>query len=313
MEKRKDLAIIGSGPAGLTAAIYAARAGLDCVVLDGMLSGGRLVQTIAVENYPGFAEPVSGMDLMAAMRAQAERAGASFEMDEVQSVDFGGTDKVLHCTIGDVAAKAVIVATGASVKWTGLPGEKEYRNKGVSVCATCDGSFFRGAEVAVIGGGDTALGDALYLAGVARKVTIVHRRSEFRGTKLLQDRVRAASNISLALDTTVSSFNGDGSKLRSLTIVRRLPDGSSEESSLRVDGAFVAIGHEPQTAFLAGSLELDAAGYVKTGPGGTNTSEPGVFAAGDCADPRYRQAVVAAGAGAAAAMDAISWLREKST
>ena len=305
MEKETDIAIIGCGPAGLTAAIYAARAGLDVLVVEGMLAGGQLVQTATIENFPGFAEPVGGIALMDAMRAQAERAGAKFLMDEVQSVDFAGERKVLSCMMDTVAAKAVIIATGASAKWTGLPGEKEYRNKGVSACATCDGAFFKGKDVAVIGGGDTALGDALYLAKMARKVTLVHRRAEFRGAKALAERVRATPNIELCLDANVASFDGDGSRLSGLTVAVR----GEGERTLDVEGAFVAIGHKPQTDFLAGAVELDAAGYVVARD--TLTSARGVFAAGDCADPVYRQAITAAGAGAAAAIRAADFIREE--
>lgn len=305
MEKEADVAIVGSGPAGLTAAIYAARAGLDTVVVEGMLAGGQLVQTATIENFPGFAEPVGGIALMDAMRAQAERAGAKFLTDEVQSVDFTGGRKVLSCMMDSVAAKAVIIATGASAKWTGLPGEKEYRNHGVSACATCDGAFFKGKDVAVIGGGDTALGDALYLANMARKVTIVHRRAEFRGAQALAERVRAAANVELCLDANVVSFGGDGSRLSGLTVALR----GGERREILVDGAFVAIGHKPQTDFLAGAVELDAAGYVVARD--TQTSVRGVFAAGDCADPVYRQAITAAGAGAAAAIRARNFIQEE--
>lgn len=305
MEKEADVAIIGCGPAGLTAAIYAARAGLDVLVVEGMLAGGQLVQTATIENFPGFAEPIGGIALMDAMRAQAARAGAGFLMDEVQRVDFSGRRKILHCMMDDVAAKAVIVATGASAKWTGLPGEDLYRNKGVSACATCDGAFFRGKDVAVIGGGDTALGDALYLSKMARKVVLIHRRAEFRGAKALADRVRAAGNIEPCLEANVVSFDGDGKKLFSVTVEVR----GGERREIAAEGAFVAIGHKPQTAFLAGALELDEAGYVVTRD--TLTSAEGVFAAGDCADPVYRQAVTAAGAGAAAAIRAERYLQEE--
>ena len=305
MEKEADVAIVGSGPAGLTAAIYAARAGLDTVVVEGMLAGGQLVQTATIENFPGFAEPVGGIALMDAMRAQAERAGAKFLTDEVQSVDFTGGRKVLSCMMDSVSAKAVIIATGASAKWTGLPGEKEYCNHGVSACATCDGAFFKGKDVAVIGGGDTALGDALYLANMARKVTIVHRRAEFRGAQALAERVRAAANVELCLDANVVSFDGDGSRLSGLTVALR----GGERREILVDGAFVAIGHKPQTDFLAGAVELDAAGYVVARD--TQTSVRGVFAAGDCADPVYRQAITAAGAGAAAAIRARNFIQEE--
>ena len=296
----EELAIIGSGPAGLAAGIYAARAGLRPLVIEGMLAGGQLVQTHEVENYPGFAEPVGGQDLMSAMRLQAERAGVRFTMDEVTSVDFTGAEKKLECMMGEVTARAVIVATGASAKWTGLPGEETYRNRGISACAVCDGAFFRGRDVAVIGGGDTALGDALYLARLARTVTVIHRRDAFRGAKALADRVLATENISVAWNTTVKSFEGDGAALASLAL--------SDGRTLAVSGAFVAIGHRPQTEFLKGAVDLDDAGYVAVDR--TRTSAKGVFAAGDCADPFYKQAVIAAGAGAQAAIEAQRYIQE---
>ena len=296
----EELAIIGSGPAGLAAGIYAARAGLRPLVIEGMLAGGQLVQTHEVENYPGFAEPVGGQDLMSAMRLQAERAGVRFTMDEVTSVDFTGAEKKLAGMMGEVTARAVIVASGASAKWTGLPGEDMYRNRGISACAVCDGAFFRGKDVAVIGGGDTALGDALYLARLARTVTVIHRRDAFRGAKALADRVLATENISVAWNTTVKSFEGDGAALASLAL--------SDGRTLAVSGAFVAIGHRPQTEFLKGAVDLDDAGYVAVDR--TRTSAKGVFAAGDCADPFYKQAVIAAGAGAQAAIEAQRYIQE---
>ena len=298
----ENLVIVGSGPAGLTAGIYAARAGFSPLVLEGMLSGGQLTQTTEIENYPGFANPIGGLELMAAMRSQAERCGVRFAMDEVERVDFSGDgERRLFGMAGEYSAKAVVVATGASARWTGLPGEAKYRSRGVSACATCDGAFFRGREVAVIGGGDTALSDALHLASLAAKVTVIHRRDAFRGAKALADRVLAAPNVDVAWNTTVVSFDGDGARLSGLTL--------SDGRSLPVSGAFVAIGNVPQTKFLDGSgVELDGAGYVVAHH--TRTSVRGVFAAGDCADPRYRQAVVAAGAGAAAAMEAQRFLQE---
>lgn len=296
----ENLVIIGSGPAGLAAGIYAARAGLKPLIVEGMLAGGQLTKTDEVENYPGFELPVTGMSLMTAMRRQAERSGVRFEMDEISSVDFSSGVKRLDGMMGSYSARSVIVATGASARWTGLPGETKYRSKGVSACAVCDGAFFRGADVAVIGGGDTALGDALYLSRIAKSVALIHRRGEFRGAKVLVERVKAAGNIALYLDTTVESFEGDGVRLGALKL--------SSGREIAVSGAFVAIGHEPQTAFLKGALELDGAGYVKVSA--TRTSAEGVFAAGDCADPFYKQAVIAAGAGAQAAIEAQHYLQE---
>ncbi|MBR5457974.1 MAG: thioredoxin-disulfide reductase [Kiritimatiellae bacterium] len=299
-EKVENLIIVGSGPAGLTAGIYAARAGLQPLIIEGMLAGGQLTQTSEVENFPGFAEPVTGMALMAAMRAQAERSGVRFEMDEISSVDFSGAEKRLDGMMGSYFAKSVIVATGAGARWTGLPGEMKYKNKGVSACAVCDGAFFKGADVAVIGGGDTALGDALYLSRIARSVALIHRRDSFRGAKVLVERVKAAENITLFMETRVESFEGDGARLNALKL-----SGGRE---IAVTGAFVAIGHEPVTKFLAGAIELDEAGYVKVD--GVKTNVEGVFAAGDCADPFYKQAVIAAGAGAQAAIEAQHYLQK---
>ena len=299
-EKIENLIIVGSGPAGLTAGIYAARAGLQPLIIEGMLAGGQLTETSEVENFPGFAEPVTGMALMAAMRAQAERSGVRFEMDEISSVDFSAAEKRLDGMMGSYFARSVIVATGASARWTGLPGEAKYKNRGVSACAVCDGAFFKGADVAVIGGGDTALGDALYLSRIARSVALIHRRDSFRGAKVLVERVKAAENITLFMETRVESFEGDGARLNALKL-----SGGRE---IAVTGAFVAIGHEPVTKFLAGAIELDEAGYVKVD--GVKTNVEGVFAAGDCADPFYKQAVIAAGAGAQAAIEAQHYLQK---
>lgn len=296
----ENLIIIGSGPAGLTAAIYAARAGLRPLVIEGMLAGGQLTQTADVENFPGFAEPVNGLALMTAMRRQAERGGVRFEMDEISSVDFSDTVKNLTGLADVYAARAVIVATGASVRWTGLPGEATYRNHGVSACAVCDGAFYKGRDVAVVGGGDTALVEALYLAKICRRVYLIHRRDAFRGAKTLADRLCATPNVEICWRTTVASFDGDGHVLTGVTL--------SDGRTLAVAGAFVAIGHEPQTAFLNGAVELDAAGYVRVDR--TRTRVAGVFAAGDCADPFYKQAVVAAGTGAQAALEAQRFLEK---
>jgi thioredoxin reductase (NADPH) len=294
----ENIIIIGSGPAGLTAGIYAARAGLSPLVIEGFAAGGQLVSTPEVENFPGFAEPVSGMELMTSMRRQAERAGVRFAMDEIASVDFSGSVRKLTGMAAVYEAKCVIIATGAEAKWTGLPGESQYRNHGISACATCDGAFHRGKDVVVIGGGDTALSDALHLARICREVTLVHRRDVFRGTKALVDRVLQTPNIRTMMNMNVSSFDGDGRRLEAVVL--------SNGERLPVSGAFVAIGHAPKTAFLKGALELDEAGYVKVDE--TRTSADGVFAAGDCADPDYKQAVSAAGTGAQAALEAQNYL-----
>ena len=301
----RNIVILGSGPAGLTAGIYAARAGLSPLLVEGMRAGGQLVQTSGVENFPGFAEPVSGPALMDAMRRQAERCGVEFMMDEVRSVDFSGAVKRLGTMMnGTLEARAVVVCTGADAKWTGLPGEAKYRGRGVSACATCDGAFFRGADVAVIGGGDTAAGDALYLSRLCRSVTLVHRRDALRASKAMADRVLAAENVNVAWNSVVDEFLGDGKRLSGIRL-KSVADGSLRE--IPVSGAFVAIGHSPNTALFAGIPGfLDGAGYIAVDRG--RTCVEGVFAAGDCADPLYRQAVVAAGAGAAAALEAERFL-----
>ena len=300
----RQVVIVGSGPAGLTAAIYVARAGLEPLVVEGLQGGGQLTQTTEVENFPGFAEPIAGPALMEAMRRQAERCGAAFLMDEVQSADLTGDVKKLETMMnGTLEARAVILCTGASARWTGAPGEATYRNRGVSACATCDGAFFKGKDVAVIGGGDTALGDALYLARICSSVTVVHRRAAFRAAKVTVDRVRATPNVSTAWNSVVDEFLGDGKRLSGLRL-RDVVTGATRE--IVVAGAFVAIGHAPNTRLVEGQVTLDVHGYVVADHGRTNL--PGVFAAGDCADPAYKQAVVAAGAGATAALEAEHYL-----
>lgn len=296
----ENIVIVGSGPAGLTAGIYAARAGFAPLVIEGMLSGGQLTETAEVENFPGFAESVSGLDLMMSMRKQAEKAGVRFTMDAITSVDFSATPHKLEGMSKQYEAKCVIIATGATPRWTQLPGEDTYKYRGISSCAVCDGNFHRGKDVAVIGGGDTALADAIHLAKICATVTLIHRRDTFRGTKVLVDRVLATPNIKTLMNTEVLSFEGDEKKLNALKL--------SNGEVLSVSGAFVAIGHDPQTAFLKGALDLDEAGYVRTD--GVKTSVAGVFAAGDCANPLYKQAVVAASTGAQAAQAAQEYLSE---
>jgi thioredoxin reductase (NADPH) len=302
----REVVILGSGPAGLTAAIYAARAGLRPLLVEGMQSGGQLSQTTDIENFPGFEQPLSGPALMEAMRGQAVRCGVELLMDEVQGVDFSSDVKRLETMMnGTLEARAVVVCSGAAARWTGLPGESRYRGRGVSACATCDGAFFRGMDVAVIGGGDTAMGDALYLSRICRTVTVVHRRDSFRASKVMADRVLEAPNVQVAWNSAVDAFLGDGRRLSALRL-RDVDTGALRE--IPVSGAFVAIGHEPATRFLVGQVELDAAGYVVVDR--QRTSVNGVFAAGDCADPFYKQAVVAAGAGAMAALEAERYLAE---
>lgn len=294
----ENVIIIGSGPAGLTAGIYTARAGLSPLVIEGMNALGQLVQTPEVENFPGFDTPVSGLDLMTSMRRQAEKAGVRFAMDEISSVDFSRGELKLVGMLASYTSKTVIIATGAEAKWTGIDGESAYRGRGISACATCDGAFHKGKRVAVVGGGDTALSDALHLSRICEKVTVIHRRDRFRATQALVDRVLTTPNIDVKWKTEVAAFEGDGTRLETLVL--------SDGSRLSVSGAFIAIGHAPKTSFLKDALARDENGYIRVEK--TRTSHPGVFAAGDCADPYYRQAVSAAGTGAEAALEVQHYL-----
>ncbi len=300
-----DIVILGSGPAGCAAALYAARAGFSPLVLEGMQPGGQLTQTSDVENYPGFPEAINGYDLVIAMRRQAERFGAVFQMDACTGVDFSGETKRLETMVaGTLEARAVILATGASARWLGLESEKRLMGHGVSACATCDGPFFKGKEVAVSGGGDTACEDALFLSRICPKVTLIHRRDALRASKVMADRVLAAPNIEVAWNSAVTDIL-DPEK-GEVTGVALRDTVTGAERILPVSALFVAIGHTPNTDFLKGALELDARGYIVTD--GTRTSAKGVFAAGDAQDPAYKQAVIAAGSGAMAALEAERYL-----
>lgn len=305
VEVVENVVIIGSGPAGLTAAIYAARANLRPVLVEGMQPGGQLTQTTDVENFPGFENPISGNDLVGTMRKQAERFGVRFMMDEVSACDFSGEVKKVTLMIGGLLeARAVIIATGASARYLGLGSEQQLMGKGVSACATCDGTFFKGQRVAVIGGGDTAMEDALYLSRLAEQVTVVHRRDAFRASKIMADRVLAAPNIDVVWNAVVEEVldpaKGEVTGLRLKDVVT----GKAFERA--VQGVFIAIGHVPNTAAFAGQIELDADGYVVTNS--AKTSAPGVFAAGDVQDRHYKQAVTAAGTGCMAALEAERYL-----
>ncbi|MBQ9693940.1 MAG: thioredoxin-disulfide reductase [Kiritimatiellae bacterium] len=299
-----DIVILGSGPAGCTAALYTARAGFKPLVLEGIQPGGQLTQTTDIENYPGFEQGINGFELVTTMKAQAERFGAVFEMDECTAVDFSGTIKKLETMVnGTLEARAVILATGASAKWLGLPNEQRLMGHGVSGCATCDGAFFRDREVAVAGGGDTACEDALFLAKLCSKVTLIHRRDTLRASKVMADRVLASPKIEMAWNSTVADvLDTDGSV--SGVVLRDTQTGL--ERTLPVAALFVAIGHTPNTAFLKGAVDLDEQGYIRTE--GVKTSVSGVFAAGDAQDPAYKQAIIAAGAGAMAALEAERYL-----
>lgn len=300
-----DIVILGSGPAGCTAAIYAARAGFKPLVLEGLQPGGQLTQTTDIENFPGFEQGINGYDLVITMRRQAERFGAVFEMDECIGADFSGEIKRLETMVnGTLEARSVILATGASARWLGLASEKALMGHGVSACATCDGAFFKGKEVAVNGGGDTACEDALFLSKLCKKVTLIHRRGALRASKVMADRVLETPNIEVAWHQTVVDILDPAKGEVSAVRLRSTLDGS--ERLLPVSALFVAIGHTPNTAFLKGAVALDDHGYIVTD--GVRTSVKGVFAAGDAQDPAYKQAIIAAGSGAVAALEAERYL-----
>ena len=304
--RRTRLAIIGSGPAGLTAAIYAARASLAPLVIGGVPAGGQLMLTTDVENFPGFPEGIQGPELVERMHRQAARFGAEFVDENVTSVDL--RRRPFHLHLGSqtvVEADAVIVATGANARWLDLPSEQRLRGHGVSACATCDGFFFKGKHVAAIGGGDSAMEEALFLTKFAEHVTVIHRRGELRASRIMQDRARANPKISFLLDSEVVEVLG-GESVTGIR-VKHLPTGRTQE--LAVQGLFLAIGHDPATQPFRGQLELDPKGYLKTHDI-TRTNVEGVFAAGDVYDHRYRQAVSAAGLGCMAALDAEKFLAD---
>ncbi len=312
METNKhNVIIIGSGPAGFTAALYASRAGMDVAIFEGTLPGGQLMITTEVENYPGFEHGVMGPELMDAFRKQAHRFGAHSVYEEVVDVDFSSrpfritTDRGTEHT-GD----AVIISTGASAKLLGTKGENEYMGYGVSACATCDGFFFRGQDIVVIGGGDTAMEEATYLTRFASSVTVIHRREEFRASKIMLDRAQQNPKIKFLLNTVVTEFygskEGDLKKLTGLKLYNTL---TNEESDMPISGAFIAIGHQPNTKLFADTdIAMDTVGYILTEGKTTYTSIPGVFACGDVQDSSYRQAITAAGSGCMAAIDAERWI-----
>ena len=302
------LAVLGSGPAGYTAAIYAARAGLQPVLIQGITPGGQLTTTTDVENYPGFRDVIQGPWLMEEMQAQAEHVGTKVVWDHITSVDFSRRPFLLTGDGGtQYHADAVVIATGAQAKWLELPSEEHMKGRGASACATCDGFFYRGKKVAVIGGGNTAVEEALYMTNHSHDVTLIHRRDSLRAEKILQDRLFANEKINVIWDSEVVEFvgGGDPEALVGLDLRNRR---TGEVSRLEVEGAFVAIGHKPATELFAGQLELDSDGYIKVEPGTTKTSVPGVFASGDVMDKIYRQAVTAAGTGCMAALDAEKFL-----
>ncbi len=299
------VAIIGSGPAGLTAAIYAGRANLSPIVFTGVPAGGQLMITSDVDNFPGFPQGVMGPELMDLLRKQAERFGASMLEDDVSKVDFSHRPFRLEGGSGEVVmADAVIIATGASALWLNVPGESKYQGKGVSACATCDGFFFKGKKVVVVGGGDTAMEESNFLTKFASSVTLVHRRDSFRASKIMQDKIRSNPKIKVIWNTTVEEVLGDEKSVTEL-LFHDLSSGKRYKEA--TEGLFLAIGHRPNTEVFQGHVGLDAKGYLQLHHG-TNTSVEGVFGCGDVSDPRYRQAITAAGMGCMAALDAEKWL-----
>jgi thioredoxin reductase (NADPH) len=308
-EHHEHMIIIGTGSAGLTAAIYAARANIKPLVIAGLQPGGQLTITTDVENYPGFAEAIQGPWLMEQMQQQAEHVGARVAYDLVASVDFSQRPFRLFMDSGDTyLADTVVISTGAQARWLGLESEKTYNGKGVSACATCDGFFYRGKKVAVVGGGNTAVEEALYLSNLCESVTLIHRRDHLRAEKVMQERLDKTANINIIWNHVVEEVLGDDAPMGGVTGVRLQSTIDQTTQELAVDGLFVAIGHDPATAPFRGHIDLDDEGYINVAPGRTQTSVEGVFAAGDCVDKIYRQAVTAAGMGCMAALDAEKWL-----
>ena len=308
--KKEKVVIIGSGAAGLTAAIYAARANLTPLVIEGIQPGGQLTITTDVENYPGYADVVQGPWMMEQMRSQALNVGARIINDVVVNVDFKKDKKTISLDSNNVlSTNTVIIATGAQAKWLGLDSERKFNGKGVSACATCDGFFYRNKEVAVIGGGNTAVEEALYLSNICSKVTLVHRRDELRAEKILQKRLFAKENINIIWNNVISEILGDENGVNSL----KIKDKNSDKTEIiNVEGVFIAIGHSPSTEPFKGVLEMDQEGYIiAQKPGTSITNIEGVFAAGDCVDKIYRQAVTAAGMGCMAALDAEKWMQNQ--
>ena len=306
-EKIENIIIIGTGAAGLTAAIYAARANMQPLVLAGLQPGGQLTITSDVENYPGFADIVGGPWLMEQMQAQAEKVGARIEYDLATSVDLSGEVFAINCDSGKrLIARSVIIATGAQARWLGLESEQKFNGRGVSACATCDGFFYRGKDVGVVGGGNTAVEEALYLSNICKSVTLIHRRDSLRAEQIMQDRLMKTSNIRIIWNSEVDEIVGDDSGVTGLML-----KSGGETSRIGLDGVFIAIGHDPATAAFKGLVAMDSEGYILADAGSTRTSVEGIFAAGDCVDKVYRQAVTAAGMGCMAALDAERWLANK--
>lgn len=298
--------IIGTGPAGLTAAIYLARANMEPLVIEGWQPGGQLTTTTEVENFPGFPEGILGSELMSNMRKQAQRFGATFKTGSVRSVDFSKRPYTLEVEgIGQLQAESVIISTGASAKYLGIPGEQDNVGRGVSTCATCDGFFFRGKKIIVVGGGDSAMEEASFLTRFASEVRLVHRREELRASKIMQDRARENEKITWSLNRTPLEVVPGEMGLKGLRVRN---NETGEEELLEADGVFVAIGHTPNTGFLGGQITTDEQGYIIVKPGTSETNIPGVFACGDVQDKIYRQAITAAGSGCMAALDCERYL-----
>lgn len=310
-EHHTKVLIIGSGPAGYTAAIYAARANLQPIVVQGMQPGGQLTITTEVENYPGFADPVQGPWLMEQMEAQARNVNAEIITDMIVDVDFNQRPFVCKGESGDIyTGETVIISTGAQAMWLGLPSEQKFQGFGVSACATCDGFFYRNKEVIVVGGGNTAVEEAIFLTNFASKVTLIHRRDELRAEKILQDRLRANDKIEILWDNILEEIVGDEPPMGGVTgaLVKNVKSG--EITQVPAHGVFIAIGHKPSTGIFAGKLEMDDEGYLIKAPDSTATNIPGVYAAGDVTDKIYRQAVTAAGMGCMAALEAEKFIAE---
>lgn len=309
-EYSSKILIIGSGPAGYTAGIYAARSGLEPLLVSGLETGGQITLSENIENFPGFVLAISGFELMNNMRAQAENLGVKIINDRIVEVDFKHRPFVCSSENHDVFyADSIIIATGASAKWLNIPSEKLYRGFGISVCATCDGFFYRGKDVAVIGGGNSAAEEALYLTRFARSVTIIHRRDQLRAEQHLQNQLALNPQIKIKYNCTVEEFIGQDNPPQ-LKAIKLKNVRTDKTEVLNIDGVFIAIGHQPNTSIFQNQLELDKNGYIKTKPGTTQTNINGVFAAGDVQSPEFRQAVIAAGSGAMAAMEAGRWLNQ---
>ncbi len=301
--------IIGTGPAGLTSAIYLARANMEPLVIEGWQPGGQLTTTTEVENFPGFPDGILGSELMSNMRKQAQRFGAKFKTGSVKSVDFSKRPYTLDVEgIGELQAESIIISTGASAKYLGIPGEQENIGRGVSTCATCDGFFFRGKKIIVVGGGDSAMEEAVFLTRFASEVRLVHRREDLRASKIMQDRARANEKIVWSLNRTPLEVAATGMGLQGLKVRN---NETGEEELLESDGLFITIGHTPNTAFLGGQIDTDDQGYIIVKPGTSETNIPGVYACGDVQDRNYRQAITAAGSGCMAALDCERYLESQ--